>query len=256
MEQRNILARLARERITYFLIAGVVLFAVGPTWPLAARKPGNVRMGSPRDEALYRQAVASGLEQDDAIIRRRLVQKIEFLFEDPALTGTPSEADLAAYLQQHRDRYLEPGKIAFSQVYFGCSRRGAGAFDDARAFLIALAARRHPPEQSPPDAGDPFMFGYDFPAESRDEIAGQFGENFTAAVIALAPGGWHGPIQSAFGAHLVRVSERTADRRPPLDQIRARVFADLMSERRKAAGERAYARMRSHYQVVVQEENQ
>lgn len=243
--------RLARERITYFLVAGVLLFVAGSAWPRAARTPQVSR-----DEALYRQALASGLEQDDAIVRRRLVQKIEFLFEDPALTGTPAEQDLAVYLQAHRDKYGGPGKTAFSQVYFSRSRRGWRAVEDARAFLAKLAAERHPPEQSPPEGGDPFMFGYDFPDESRVEIAAQFGGDFAAAVAGIAPGSWQGPVESAFGSHLVRVSERTEGRLPPLDQIRARVFADVMNERRKAAEERAYARIRSHYQVVVQQENQ
>ncbi|MGD0620500.1 MAG: peptidylprolyl isomerase [Bryobacteraceae bacterium] len=247
----SIAARLARERIIYFLVAGVLLFAAGSAWPRATRKPDLSR-----DEALYRQALASGLQQDDAIIRRRLVQKIEFLFADPALTGVPSEKDLASYLRQHRDRYEEPGKMAFSQVYFSRSRRGSHAVDDARAFLAKLAAQRHPPEQSPPKGGDPFMLGYDFPAESREEIAAQFGDSFAAAINGLAPGLWQGPIESAFGAHLVRVSGRQEGRLPSLDEVRARVFADVMNERRKAAAERAYARIRSHYQVVVQQENQ
>ena len=246
----SIAARLAHERITYFLVAGVLLFAAGSAWPRATREPGISR-----EEALYRQALAGGLEQDDAIIRRRLVQKIEFLFADPALTGTPTEKDLASYLQQHRDRYQEPGKVAFSQVYFSRSRRGSRTDEDTHAFLARLTAQRHPPEQSPPDGGDPFMLGYDFPAESREEIAVQFGDSFAAAINGLAPGLWQGPIESAFGAHLVRVSGRQEGRLPSLDEVRARVFADVMNERRKAAAERAYARIRSHYQVVVQQEN-
>ena len=38
-----------------------------------------------REEVYYREALALGLEVDDMIIRRRLVQKIEFLSEDLAL---------------------------------------------------------------------------------------------------------------------------------------------------------------------------
>ena len=35
-----------------------------------------------REEVLYREAVAMGLDQNDTIVRRRLVQKLEFLSQD------------------------------------------------------------------------------------------------------------------------------------------------------------------------------
>ncbi len=41
-----------------------------------------------KEEVLYREALALGLNQDDTIIRRRLRQKMEFLVEDVA-AGVP-----------------------------------------------------------------------------------------------------------------------------------------------------------------------
>ena len=38
-------------------------------------------------------------------------------------------------------------------------------------------------------------------------VSGQFGKEFAHAVFALQPGAWHGPIESGYGLHLVRVSE-------------------------------------------------
>src|SRR5215510_6858328 len=49
-----------------------------------------------RDEVLMREAVALGLDRDDAVVRRRLAQKMEFLSEDAAAAIQPTEADLRA----------------------------------------------------------------------------------------------------------------------------------------------------------------
>ena len=40
-----------------------------------------------REEVLYREALALGLDRDDTIIRRRLAQKLEFLTEDLGIPG-------------------------------------------------------------------------------------------------------------------------------------------------------------------------
>ena len=40
-----------------------------------------------RDEVLYREGRAAGLDRDDAVIRRRVRQKMEFLAEDMAASA-------------------------------------------------------------------------------------------------------------------------------------------------------------------------
>lgn len=253
--------RLAQERLTYFLLAGGLVYWIGATWirpqTVAAKRPDTSRLsaGAAREEALYRQALASGLAKDDPIIRRRLVQKMEFLFQDPALAAPPTDGELSAYLLRHADRYREPERIAFSQIFFSRSRRGAAAIDDARRELEQLRRQSHPPELSP-DVGDPFMLDYDFPAEASEEIAAQFGASFASALAAQATGTWQGPLESVFGVHLVRVRSRMDGRLPALAEVRDRVLLHFINEREKAASDRAYAEIRSHYQVVIQQENQ
>ena len=47
-----------------------------------------------RDEIAYREAVAMGLDQDDAVIRRRLRMKMELLVEDIAGLSSPTDEEL------------------------------------------------------------------------------------------------------------------------------------------------------------------
>ena len=64
-----------------------------------------------REEVLYRAALQLGLDKDDSIIRRRLRQKMEFLFEDTV--PPPQEAELRAYFQSHIDKFRLAPLISF-----------------------------------------------------------------------------------------------------------------------------------------------
>jgi hypothetical protein len=58
-----------------------------------------------REEVYCREAVALGLDKDDAIIRRRLRQKLEFVSEDTASALEPSDDDLRAYFSAHPESF-------------------------------------------------------------------------------------------------------------------------------------------------------
>jgi hypothetical protein len=274
------LRQLGQERLTWFLVSGMLVFALSSIksparnqavgrqaelnrlradfqkqWnrPPTAGESREIARESAQRDSLYRQAIASGLERDDAIIRRRLVQKMEFLFQDPALVPAPTEAQLSQYLEAHAAIYREPGRIAISHVFFSSSRRGGAALADARRALAGLRGQKHPPELSP-DMGDPFMLAYDLPPESLDELAAQFGSGFAHAVFQQTGSDWQGPVESIFGAHLVRVRTRQAGRMPALAEARALVTEDWRNQRRREASDRAYALIRSRYQVVIQQD--
>ena len=50
-----------------------------------------------KEEVYYREALALGLDQDDTILRRRLMQKMEFLSNDLAELNQPDETALNEY---------------------------------------------------------------------------------------------------------------------------------------------------------------
>ena len=84
-----------------------------------------------REEILYREALALGLDQNDTIIRRRLAQKMEFLFEDLADQVEPTDEELKRYFDRNRDQYRLPARFSFAHVYFSVDQRGD-------SWLIAL----------------------------------------------------------------------------------------------------------------------
>jgi parvulin-like peptidyl-prolyl isomerase len=69
----------------------------------------------------------------------------------------------------------------------------------------------------------------------------------------LEPGRWTGPIESAYGLHLVFIHKRTDGRVPALDEIRQAVQREWLTARRKELNEQFYQRLRSRYTVVVEQ---
>ena len=196
------------------------------------------------EEILFRRALELGLDRNDLIVRRRLVQKMRFLIEDVHPVAEPGDEALDEWLASHDADYRVPQRVSFEQVFFSRSARGDQLESDAQA---ALAVLRADPAAK---VGDPFYLGTRFVERSADELAGSFGRGFADAVMALPPGGgWAGPTRSSFGAHLVRVTEVQAPRSATVDEVRPRLARDLKRHLREQANEAALERLRALYRV-------
>jgi hypothetical protein len=91
-----------------------------------------------RQEVLFREALALGLDRDDMIVRQRLAQKMEFLTDDIVATAVPDEAALAQYFSENAARFAGAARVSFRQVYFSKEKRGANVETLARESLAAL----------------------------------------------------------------------------------------------------------------------
>lgn len=199
-----------------------------------------------REEIYYREALAMGLDRDDTIVRRRMLQKLEFLTGDLAPVAEPDDAALARHLAEHADAYRIEPKLALRQVFVSRDRRGDAAAADAESILARLVAD---PTTDP--AGDPSMLPGALPLAPLGEIARTFGEDFAAAAATLPKGRWSGPIASEFGLHLVRVEAREEGRDPSLAEVRDTVRRDWLSARRAEANEAFYRGLRERYEVTI-----
>jgi parvulin-like peptidyl-prolyl isomerase len=203
-----------------------------------------------REEILYREALALGLDQDDTIVRRRLAQKMEFVFEDVAALREPTADELRAWFGQHAERFALPARATFRHLYFSPDRRGARARDDAAQALAKLAGQ---PAEAPDAAAlaDPFMFQDYYGDRSSDEIGSAFGPGFARALFELAPGAWSGPIESGYGWHLAWVDGIAPARVPTFEEVEADVRKQWIEGQRAEIRERAFEAMRARYEVVL-----
>lgn len=199
------------------------------------------------DEVRYREGLALGLDKDDPVVRRRVLQKLDVISEESIRRTAPTEAQLQAYLQSHANVYALPGTVGFDQVTFDRARHGARTQAEVAAALARLRAGA-----AIAGLGDPSLLPGHVAEASLDQVAREFGEEFASTVRSLPVGTWEGPVRSAYGLHLVRVADRSLGRPATLPEVRAEVERDYEADQRSQAAEKYERRLRQHYDIVFQ----
>ena len=205
-----------------------------------------------KETVFYREALTMGLNQHDTVIRRRLAQKLEFLAKDLVALTPPTDEELQAYFEEHRERYREPVLYTFTQIFIDPDKRGDATLADAEKIKADLIAQSDA-ITDPGALGDSFMLQNYYPERDRDEIQKLFGNGFAESLIELAPGQWHGPVLSGYGVHLVYVSHVIEPPEPVFAAVRERVTQDWTTETGEELNERFYANLRDQYRIVIEE---
>lgn len=198
-----------------------------------------------KEEILYREALALGLDQDDLVIRRRMRQKMEFLNTDLSEPEPPTKSELQAYLATHMDRFRIPERLSFTQVFLQVDDRAR-----ASALLQQLTGRL-PAQLKPDQFGDASLLPRTMQQAGERELVRVFGKEFWAELSAAPLAKWSGPHASPYGLHLVYVSERLQSREPALAEVREAVEREWLAERQRVGNERFYDRLRERYTVDV-----
>jgi len=204
-----------------------------------------------REEILYREALQMGLDVEDSVIRRRMAQKLEFLIQDISSQAQPGTEELQAYLDSHKDRFLDPARYSFSHIYFNPDKHR----DDMPA-LVNQVMTQLSGSHAPADIGalgDIFMLDQEFSGSSSQQLDRLFGRSFAQQLDTLKVGEWDGPVQSGYGVHLVMLGNRIPSRLPTLAEIEEKVAREFMVQKQKDANEQVYMKMRSLYEVEVVE---
>jgi len=203
-----------------------------------------------REEVLYREALAMGLDKDDMVVRRRMSQKMEFISNDLASLAEPDDEQLQSYLDEHADKFAIPGRISYSQVYLNASQRGEQVWADAENLLNELT--RSSVDVDISVAGDSFMGGYHFDDETDFGVSRIFGKIFAEKIFELPVGEWTGPVESGYGLHLVRIESRTDSRAPSLEQVRDKVRGEWLTEQQRKTNDLLYSELRKRYEITVE----
>lgn len=277
-------ARLLREPLVHFLVAGTLLFAVyaelnsgaddagesrivritarevawlTQTWVRQWQRPPSeselkgVVAEYLREELLAREARALKLDENDTVVRRRLAQKMEFIVQDTAHQAEPDEAELRRIYDAQRSRFQSSARVSFTHVYFNRERRGARAEADVRAALRQLS--QEGAAASAAGLGDRFLAQYDFNDADEQAVASVLGQEFARRVLALDSGKWQGPIDSAYGLHLVRVDSKQTAQPRDFATVRGEVLNLWRQQREQQGREQYFAGLLKKYDVVVDE---
>jgi len=206
-----------------------------------------------REEILYRQAVAMGLDEDDPVTRRRMAQRLEFLTGDLALLAEPDEAELERYFQDNIDQFRAPDLISFVQVFFDPDARGEATLEDAKQMLAELTTAGVPDPETL-QAGDSFMLPNYFNSATELEVRKRLGSGFNQSLNDLEQGVWHGPVLSGFGVHLVYVFERLQAPAPLLADVRPQVVENWQREQVEIFNRKFYESLKERYTVIIEDD--
>jgi|TARA_B110000971_G_scaffold221303_1_gene267856 hypothetical protein len=204
-----------------------------------------------REEALFRDAMELNLDKNDQIIRRRLIQKMDYLaqgFYDQA--EAISEDDLRIYYTEHRDEYKKPASATFTHVFISSERHGAGQAQVLAAELQKKLNTEGVPFENAPRYGERFLYNRNYVNRDDDEIGSHFGTQFQEQVFAFDIGKqWQGPVQSSYGWHLVLLVKNTPAYIPALEEIAANVFADAQRQQQQQVKREAVDKLMAKYKI-------
>ncbi len=268
-------ARLLREPLVHFLVIGGLIFLFflavsGPTSEpidtivigreridqLAAgfqgvwrRPPTEDEMRAVisdfvREEIYYREALALGLDRNDTVVRRRLQQKMEFLADTGADLIEPIPGELAAYLAANEQTFQRVPRLAFEHIFLG-ENPGPERIEESLAALQSDSAT------DPSRWGERTLLPTRLALSPPDAIDGVFGKGFFDQLDEIPTGLWAGPVESAYGVHLVRIIDSLPASLPTLEEIREAVLRDWKASKALELREMHYAKLQEHYVVKM-----
>jgi len=203
-----------------------------------------------REEVYYREALTLGLDRDDAPIRQRLRQKMEFISEDVAAQARPTEQQLRSYLNDHPEKFRIDKHFTFTEVYLDPARHGRRLDSDAQQMLAQLNMSGLRADVS--NMGDPFLLEGNTENVSSRDVAREYGEKFAASLAELPNGKWAGPVESGVGMHLVCVTNHTDGRLPQFNEVREAVSREWANHYRLESNRKFYEALLNRYTVTVE----
>ena len=97
-------------------------------------------------------------------------------------------------------------------MFLNSDKHGKNLKSDAAQLLAQLNQEGGKADIS--KAGDAIMLDKQYDALPPSEVANLFGDKFAKTLGGLPLAQWQGPVESAYGVHLVFVSERSVDEYP------------------------------------------
>ena len=183
----------------------------------------EVKKGLRLESLLVHEARKLGLDRDDPIIRKRLVQKMEILARIPQ-PKNPTEAQWREYFEKNKQRYTTPRLIAVEHYFFSKDKRGIATRSDAAFARKSLVAGN-------PIESDPYLHGNAFSLRSEQAYIKLFGPDF---VQNLQGNEW-ALVESPFGIHVARISDSREPGLPEESEIREQVTSDWRADQKSTA---------------------
>jgi len=195
------------------------------------------------EEILYQESLKLGLDKNDKIIKRRLIQKLEF-FKEGEFIENFNEADLRKFYQDNLDIYKKNKRYSFQHIFLSKSE------DNNERISMILRDLMNDIEFP---QGDPFILGNSFVERNFLEIDSDFGKGFSDNFISLANKKWSGPFESTYGDHLIYILEVFPEEILPFEEVKQSVIKGYNNSLKEEAMKRYIYSVKNKYDVIIGE---
>jgi hypothetical protein len=137
-------------------------------------------------------------------------------------------------------------------VFLDPSRRQAALVADVATLLVRLNATGVPHDLA--TFADSRLLESHLTGATQSEIAAQFGDEFASALVDLPLGRWHGPVESGYGVHLVRIEARQPGQLPPLSEVRDAVAREWSATKRREMKEAHLRALLARHPVRIEDD--
>lgn len=200
------------------------------------------------EEIFYRQALAMELDVNDAVIRRRLRQKMEWWMTDNRDVLTPDDQELVAYLREHASAFETPAKFSFDQVSISLE-------DSPQSLNHHILKVQQQLSAGIEVQGSLSMMPRRFDLAMDFQVDRYFGEGFAKQIAALPLNQWSGPLQSGMGIHFVWLREYKPPMLPDLADVRAQVIREWRNDKSAQSEIDMLEHLKSTYTIVIESES-
>jgi len=207
-----------------------------------------------KEEVLYREALGFGLDKNDYVIRRRLVQKIEFINEDTINNSLDiNDGQVSDYFENNNESYVTDPFVTFTHVFFSNDKHGASKAKELAQNQLVILHKNEVPFSESVRYGDRFLYNINYVESVPDYVAGHFGDEMANKLFNLNPTEtiWNGPFESPFGSHLVMLTKNEKEKYPELENVYEKVKQDLTYELSKKQKDKAIRQIIDSYEVKI-----
>ena len=217
------------------------------------RQPSEVELQSIIDqevnaEILFREAWRLQLYVGDAVVKKRMIQKMQFLLEEGSATTDVSEEELEAYFLTHQETFSSSQKVDLYHVLFSQS---LDAERHLEQLIKAGSGSTKDMAGSAEKGSVAFPLGNVFTKISGKELARFFGDDFYKNIDQTKLDQWQGPVKSRYGFHVVKLSNESKTNEVRFSDVRENIRRRLIETNRTATRRDAVETIKQRYQVNI-----
>ncbi|MDN3651423.1 peptidyl-prolyl cis-trans isomerase [Thalassotalea ponticola] len=199
-----------------------------------------------RQEVFYREALKIKLDHNDAIIRKRLAQKMEAVANDlSTLMSPPTEQALMDYFQSNQSLFMLPPAVQFEQVLFLSDE------PNVETSISQVLKTLQQGEPIPETRSQKLAVSNNWELTPQNIIDNSFGKSFREALNTAPLNTWFGPVDSGYGKHLVKVVYRQDSTLPDFEQVKEYVAREYEYQSVLQAQDKIYKDLLENYTVMI-----